>query len=165
MMFSTGLRGRRKQQALWENVKSDCLFLSQIFRPCRAADAGWTVQGWSTCRHLVETEARRWLRGGGGETSGLLCWSSSLFSLHLQVDQEGRLTGPDIAYIYPDYLTVLVGHFQHGQMEAGQEHLLAGLQEDHLGVKVPTFQRAETADHLHLHRRQIGRCNYICDGT
>ena len=77
------------------------------------------------------------------------------------MDQEGRLTGPDIAYIYPDYLTVLLGHFSDGQMEAGQEHFLAGLQEDQQGVKVPTFQRAEQ---LHLHRRQIGRYNYICDG-
>ena len=81
------------------------------------------------------------------------------------MDQEGRLTGPEIAYIYPDYLTVLLGRFTDGQMEAAQEHLLAGLQEDQLGVKVPTFQRAETADHLHLHRRQIGGYNSICDGT
>ena len=81
------------------------------------------------------------------------------------MDQEGRLTGPEVAYIYPDCLTVLLGQFSDGQMVAGREHRLTGLQEDERGVRVPTFQRSDSPDHLHLHRRQIGRYDYICDGN
>ena len=89
---------------------------------------------------------------------------SCIGRLH-QVDGEGGLTGPDLAYIYPDYLTVLRGQFARGQMVAASQHLLAGLQEDERGVKVPTFQRPQTPGHHHLHRRQIGCYDYICEGS
>ena len=92
------------------------------------------------------------------------CLVSSIGRLR-QVDLEGRLTGPEIAYIYPDHLTALLGEFSDGQLVAGQEGWLVGLEENQLGVKVPTFQRSHTGDLPHLHRRQIGRYNFICDGT
>ena len=77
-----------------------------------------------------------------------------------ELDQAGQLTGHDIAYIYPDHLTVLLGQFCDGVMVAGVEHQLVGLKEQQ-GVKVPVFQRSGS-DHSHV--RQIGRYNHICDG-
>ena len=116
--------------------------------------------------------AAQWGPGGAsgrGEAAWWERWEAVSSLSHLlallspQVDREGRLTGPEIAYIYPDHLTVLVGQFNEGQMEAGQAGWLVGLEEGRGGVKVPTIQRSEAAEHLH--RRQIGRYNYICDGT
>ena len=31
-------------------------------------------------------------------------------------DDKGELTGPNIAYVYPDLTTALLGHFQDGKM-------------------------------------------------
>ena len=140
--------------------------LPQIFLWCGEAGAGRPVQGRPPGGDLVEHQAGRGLPGGRGGRQ----WETTVSSLsHLlallspQVDREGRLTGPEIAYIYPDHLTVLVGQFNEGLMVAGQAGWLVGLEEGRDGVKVPTFQRSEAAEHLH--RRQIGRYNYICDGT
>ena len=36
-----------------------------------------------------------------------------------KVDYKGELTGPDIAYIYPDYQTMIVGRFQNGELRSG----------------------------------------------
>ena len=114
----------------------------------------------------MEPQAGGRLRSGRGGRQ----WETTVSSLsHLlallcpQVDREGKLTGPEIAYIYPDHLTVLVGQFSDGQMVEGQAGWLVGLEEGRGGVKVPSLQRSEATDHLH--RRQIGRYNYICDGT
>ena len=38
-----------------------------------------------------------------------------------RVDTDGKLTGGDIAYIYPDYATALVGQFIGGLLEKAQE--------------------------------------------
>ena len=59
--------------------------------------------------------------------------------------------------------TALVGKFNKGEMEAGQEARLTGLEEDEHGVKIPILRKTEE-DSEHLHRRQIGQCNFICKG-
>ena len=124
------------------------------------------MPGWSSRGNLVVTQARGRLCGwrGQSEPASVSVIVFRVLTLH-QVDEEGRLTGPEVAYIYPDCLTVLLGQFSDGQMVAGREHRLSGLLEDERGVKVPTFQRSDSPDHLHLHRRQIGRYDYICDGS
>jgi len=66
-----------------------------------------------------------------------------------------------MAYVYPDYRTALVGKFNKGEMEAGQEARLTGLEEDEHGVKIPILRKTEE-DSEHLHRRQLGQYNFIC---
>ena len=78
-----------------------------------------------------------------------------------QADTAGHLTGPCLAYIYPDHRTALLGQFSDGVMISGREHVVVGLKEDSCGVKVPVFDKSPTD---HLHKRQIGCYNYICDG-
>ena len=78
-----------------------------------------------------------------------------------QADTAGHLTGPCLAYIYPDHSTALLGQFSDGVMISGREHVVVGLKEDSCGVKVPVFDKSPTD---HLHKRQIGCYNYICDG-
>ena len=84
-----------------------------------------------------------------------------------------------MAYIYPDYRSVtlrianelqtqcfrtaLVGKFTRGEMEAGREARLTGLEEDEHGVKIPVLRRTDE-DSDHVHRRQIGQFNFICKG-
>jgi hypothetical protein len=41
--------------------------------------------------------------------------------LYGQLNKKGKLTGDDIAYIYPDYLTALVGKFEDKTMKSGRE--------------------------------------------
>eukprot|EP00092_Neocalanus_flemingeri_P021710 GFUD01023548.1.p1 GENE.GFUD01023548.1~~GFUD01023548.1.p1 ORF type:complete len:461 (+),score=107.13 GFUD01023548.1:170-1552(+) len=38
-----------------------------------------------------------------------------------RVDKKGKLSGPDIAYIYPDFKTALVGQFEDGIMISAQQ--------------------------------------------
>jgi hypothetical protein len=38
-----------------------------------------------------------------------------------RVDGEGELTGPDIAFVYPDFRTALRGEFREGRMVAGHQ--------------------------------------------
>ncbi len=41
--------------------------------------------------------------------------------LYGKLNKKGKLTGDDIAYIYPDYLTALVGKFEDTIMKSGRE--------------------------------------------
>jgi len=67
------------------------------------------------------------------------------------VDEYGHLTGDDIAYIYPDFLTALVGTFIDGVMERGQEAEVVGVVEDKAGIKVPLCRKIVDG---HVHDRQ-----------
>ena len=62
------------------------------------------------------------------------------------------------------FRTALVGKFTRGEMVAGREARLTGLEEDEHGVKIPVLERREE-DSDHLHRRQIGQYNFICKGA
>jgi len=56
-----------------------------------------------------------------------------------RVDEDGRLTGTKVAYIYPDFKTALVGTFREGVMVSTQESTLTGYTTDYGCIKVPTF--------------------------
>ena len=58
-----------------------------------------------------------------------------------RVDRTGRLTGTKNAYIYPDFVTSLVGVFKDGVMERGQEAEITGSFEDKVGIRVPVFSK------------------------
>ena len=76
---------------------------------------------------------------------------------------RGELSGDDIAYIYPDCSTALVGTFSNGVMVCGQACQMVDLEEDDHGVKIPVLVRSNLhSDHVHY--RQIGLYNFICKG-
>eukprot|EP00090_Calanus_glacialis_P045472 TRINITY_DN8457_c0_g1_i2.p1 TRINITY_DN8457_c0_g1~~TRINITY_DN8457_c0_g1_i2.p1 ORF type:complete len:319 (-),score=77.82 TRINITY_DN8457_c0_g1_i2:34-990(-) len=75
-----------------------------------------------------------------------------------EVDSDGHLTGADIAYIYPDFATVLLGEFRDGVMEKAQEACIVGMEENDSGIKVPSY----SSPNGHMHVRQIRTFNHIC---
>jgi len=56
-----------------------------------------------------------------------------------RVDEEGRLSGNKIAYVYPDFKTALVGTFQEGELVSAQEAELTGSLMDYGCIQVPIF--------------------------
>ena len=73
-----------------------------------------------------------------------------------RVDRTGKLTGIRIAYIYPDYVTALVGAFKDGVMERAQEAEITGYVEDEAGIKIPLFTKPEGSFHVRQ-LRQLGK--------
>ena len=73
-----------------------------------------------------------------------------------RVDGRGTLTGEGIAYIYPDFVTALVGSFTDGVMESGQEAVIIGSVEDEAGIKVPVFSEPDGHFHLRQERNEFG---------
>jgi len=55
-----------------------------------------------------------------------------------RADDRGQMSGIRIAYIYPDFRTALVGHFEDGLMKAAQVASLKTIIDDG-GIKVPIF--------------------------
>ena len=61
-----------------------------------------------------------------------------------RVDNAGAFTGTDIAFLYPDLSTALVGEWRDGQLVAGCSARLTALQEVH-GVLVPSFTISDSS--------------------
>jgi len=60
-----------------------------------------------------------------------------------RVDEDGEFTGPDIAYLYPDLTTALVGNFKSGELVSGQVSSLISVRLDYGAIQVPTFKAGE----------------------
>ncbi|XP_023343893.1 histone-lysine N-methyltransferase SETD7 [Eurytemora carolleeae] len=56
-----------------------------------------------------------------------------------RVDSEGEFSGPNIAYIYPDFSTGLLGVFKEGDMVTAQAVTLQDLRTEYNCIKVPVF--------------------------
>ena len=56
-----------------------------------------------------------------------------------RVDCDGKLSGPDIAYIYPDYKTALVGVFHNGEMVTAQHCSVSNVSTENGTIKVAEF--------------------------
>jgi len=107
------------------------------------------------------------LSGGGGHgDSGLswighyraglphgTCWVSMLGGGWLvgRVDDNGAFTGTDIAFLYSNLSTALVGEWRDGKLVAGRSSRLTGLQEVH-GVLVPSFTSTDNSSANHYER-------------
>ena len=52
------------------------------------------------------------------------------------VDSDGELTGSDLAYIYPDLSTALVGTFEKGEFVSGQISSLVSIRLDYGAIQV-----------------------------
>ena len=57
-----------------------------------------------------------------------------------QVDQFGNMTGKDIAYVYPDFETMLVGEFKNGDLVSGYEAELEDLLPSPNGLLKPLYE-------------------------
>jgi len=68
-----------------------------------------------------------------------------------RVDNTGAFTGTDIAFLYPDLSTALVGEWRDGQLVAGRSGRLTGSHEVH-GVLVPTFTITDNSSDNHYER-------------
>ena len=58
-----------------------------------------------------------------------------------KVDCHGHLTGDNIAYIYPDYQTALLGTFENGVLIEARQSEVVGVTEDVTGVLVPELSK------------------------
>ena len=73
-----------------------------------------------------------------------------------RVDEDGELTGGDLAYIYPDLTTALVGNFKKGELVSGQVSSLVSVRLDYgaiqvtsnRGKKLKTFSQRFHLSHL-----------------
>jgi len=54
-----------------------------------------------------------------------------------RVDEDGRLSGNKIAYIYPDFKTALLGTFKDGELVSAQEAEVTGTMMDYSCIQVP----------------------------
>jgi len=68
-----------------------------------------------------------------------------------KVDNNGTFTGPDIAFLYSDLSTALVGEWRDGKLVAGRSSRLTGLQEVR-GVLVPSFTSTDNSSANHYER-------------
>lgn len=88
------------------------------------------------CRHILRSAGRYYrgvLRGwhwrGGYDFSGFLVG---------QMDHQGKLTGDNIAYIYPDFTMAICGKFDDGVLVEGYQCEVLGCYEES-GMMVPVF--------------------------
>lgn len=76
-----------------------------------------------------------------------------------RVNEEGELTGSDLAYLYPDLKTAIVGTFEKGELVSGQTSSLQALHLDYGAVKVPKFLPGQGP----FLRRQISTTEQMTD--
>lgn len=73
-----------------------------------------------------------------------------------RVDTKGRMSGIRVAYLYPDFRTALVGHFEDGLMKAAQVATLKTTIDD-FGIKVPIF----TEPKGDIYRRELATFDMV----
>jgi len=74
-----------------------------------------------------------------------------------RVDEEGKLSGSRLAYLYPDFRNALVGTFKDGIMVCTQHADIIGLTTENSCIKVPTFSEPDGR----LYRREISTVNFV----
>jgi len=78
-----------------------------------------------------------------------------------KVDAEGELSGPSIAYIYPDHRTAFVGVFDKGEMVKTQAVTITGFETEYNCIKVPIFT-PPTGD---FYKREVSTNSWITSHT
>jgi len=94
----------------------------------------------------------------GGKASGV-CWSfiSGGGAVVGKVDSKGKLTGDEVAYIYPDYQTAILGRFEDGVLVSGRTTSIKSISLQK-GVVVPVFNPGQGP----LLQREIATQEKIC---
>ena len=85
-----------------------------------------------------------------------ICWQSVLGSAWLvgHLDSVGQMTGSDVAFLYPDLSTALVGQFRNGELVSAVYSRVNGIREE-LGLLIPSFQRVSDTEFrldIYIHR-------------
>jgi len=73
------------------------------------------------------------------------------------VDEDGKLTGMNIAYVYPDFISALVGNFRDGILECAQACTVTKVSTDSFCVKIPQFSPPDGR----LYRREISTYDFV----
>ena len=69
--------------------------------------------------------------------------------LYGRLDGRGRFTGDDIAFLYPDFSTAILGHFQKGILVRGKAARVTGISFID-GVLWPSFTELSDRSRLHF---------------
>ena len=75
------------------------------------------------------------------------------------VNEDGLLTGNDIAYLFPDLRTAFVGSFQNGVMREAKASTLNDVLLDYGCIKVPKF----TEQAGPTYKREISTSDFVTD--
>jgi len=93
------------------------------------------------CRHFSDKDRLSFLGYYfNGKPSGT-CWKiiDGGGCVVGKVDTEGKLTGSDIAYLYPDFETALIGSFENGMMVNARQCSVIGTATERGCLQVPMF--------------------------
>ena len=74
-----------------------------------------------------------------------------------KVDIDGKLTGSNIAYLYPDFKTVLLGSFRNGQLVCTQQCQIIKVITEGGCVKIPKFSEPGGR----LYKRDISTSDFV----
>jgi len=74
-----------------------------------------------------------------------------------RVDSNGKHTGSNIIYLYPDFKTALVGHFVDGEMVKAQECQIVKVLTENQCIKVPKVTKIEG----HTFLREISTSSFV----
>ena len=74
-----------------------------------------------------------------------------------KVDIDGKLTGSDVSYIYPDYMTCLFGSFRDLQLVSAQQCQIIKVITESGCIKVPKFSKPKGR----LYKREISTFDFV----
>ena len=74
-----------------------------------------------------------------------------------RVDEDGKLTGTTIAYLYPDFKSALIGTFKDGEMVFSQAAQLTGYTTENSCIKRPVFTEPDGR----LYPREISTHEFV----
>ena len=61
------------------------------------------------------------------------------------LDSVGQMTGSDVAFLYPDLSTALVGQFRNGELVSAVHSRVIGIREES-GLLIPDFERVSETE-------------------
>jgi histone-lysine N-methyltransferase SETD7 len=76
-----------------------------------------------------------------------ICWQSVLGSAWLvgHLDSVGQMTGSDVAFLYPDLSTALVGQFENGKLVSAFHSKVISFRENS-GLFIPSFEKVSVTE-------------------
>ena len=90
----------------------------------------------------------------GGVPTGV-CWQAVLGSAWLvgHLDTAGQMTGSDLAFLYPDLRTALVGRFKNGELLSAFHSKVISVTEKS-GVLVLSFEKVSANEFRSIHDKK-----------
>eukprot|EP00092_Neocalanus_flemingeri_P008080 GFUD01008718.1.p1 GENE.GFUD01008718.1~~GFUD01008718.1.p1 ORF type:complete len:555 (+),score=120.69 GFUD01008718.1:44-1708(+) len=74
-----------------------------------------------------------------------------------KVDEDGKLSGTNLAYLYPDFKSALIGTFKDGVMVFAQAAQLTGYATDNSCIKIPQFTEPDGR----LYQRELSTHEFV----